>query len=300
MVFRYLIFIVFIKTSHIGENMTQNTNPLVDFYRNPKLYVALPSGAGHYSEDIIEMTEVGELPVYPMTAKDDILTKNPDALLNGDAVIKLVKSCVPAVKNPAELLAPDMEVLLIAIRQASSSDEFMEVNRDCPNCGEPNRFDLDLSVALAESQEIEPFKTITLSNGLDVVLTPTNYLHTIQSAKAVIEQNRQFRSIQADNSDEQLKALGDALEKLSLMNYEVILNSIKSIAIPGGDTVTEIEHISEFLNNVEKEIGMELNEHVSEINNGGIQKEIEMQCSECSHVYKTPINYDPVGFFLNS
>ena len=84
------------------------------------------------------------------------------------------------------------------------------------------------------------------------------------------------------------------------MNYEVILNSIKSIAIPGGDTVTEIEHISEFLNNVEKEIGMELNEHVSEINNGGIQKEIEMQCSECSHVYKTPINYDPVGFFLNS
>ena len=300
MVFRYLIFIVFIKTSHIGENMTQNTNPLVDFYRNPKLYVALPSGAGHYSEDIIEMTEVGELPVYPMTAKDDILTKNPDALLNGDAVIKLVKSCVPAVKNPAELLAPDMEVLLIAIRQASSNDEFMEVNRDCPNCNEPNRFDLDLSVALAESQDIEPFKTITLSNGLDVVLTPTNYLHTIQSAKAVIEQNRQFRSIQADNSDEQLKALGDALEKLSLMNYEVILNSIKSIAIPGGDTVTEIEHISEFLNNVEKEIGMELNEHVSEINNGGIQKEIEMQCSECSHVYKTPINYDPVGFFLNS
>ena len=43
--------------------------------------------------------------------------------------------------------------------------------------------------------EIVPFKTITLSNGLDVVLTPTNYLHTIQSAKAVIEQNRQFRSI---------------------------------------------------------------------------------------------------------
>ena len=108
--------------------MTQNTNPLVDFYRNPKLYVTLPSGTGHYSDDIIEMPEVGELPVYPMTSKDDILTKNPDALLNGDAVIKLVKSCVPAVKNPGELLAPDMEVLLIAIRQASSKDQFMEVN----------------------------------------------------------------------------------------------------------------------------------------------------------------------------
>jgi len=280
--------------------MTQNTNPLADFYRNPKLYVSLPSGIGHYSEDIIEKTEVDELPVYPMTAKDDILTKNPDALLNGDAVIKLVKSCVPAVKNPAELLAPDMEVLLIAIRQASSDGNTMEVNRQCPECNESNSFDLDLSVALAESQNIEPFKTITLSNGLDVVITPTNYLHTIQSAKAVIEQNRQFRTIQADNSDEQLKALGDALEKLSNMNYEVIVKSIQSISIPGGETVTDIEQISEFLNNVEKEIGMELNDHVSEINNGGIQKEIEMQCGECSHVYMTPINYDPVGFFLNS
>ena len=280
--------------------MTQNTNPLADFYRNPKLYVSLPSGIGHYSEDIIEKTEVDELPVYPMTAKDDILTKNPDALLNGDAVIKLVKSCVPAVKNPAELLAPDMEVLLIAIRQASSDGNTMEVNRQCPECNESNSFDLDLSVALAESQNIEPFKTITLSNGLDVVITPTNYLHTIQSAKAVIEQNRQFRTIQAENSDEQLKALGDALEKLSNMNYEVIVKSIQSISIPGGDTVSDVEHISEFLNNVEKEIGMELNDHVSEINNGGIQKEIEMQCGECSHVYITPINYDPVGFFLNS
>ena len=280
--------------------MTQNTSPLVDFYRNPKLYVTLPSGTGHYSDDIIEMPEVGELPVYPMTSKDDILTKNPDALLNGDAVIKLVKSCVPAVKNPGELLAPDMEVLLIAIRQASSKDQFMEVNRDCPKCSEPNRFDLDLSIALAESQDIEPFKTITPTNGLDVVLTPTNYMHTIQSAKAVIEQNRQFRSITADNSDEQLKALGNALEKLSIMNYEVILNSISSITIPNGETVTDVTHISDFLNNVEKEIGIELNEEVSQINNGGIQKEIEMQCGECEHVYTTPINYDPVGFFLNS
>ena len=281
--------------------MTQNTNPLADFYRNPKLYVALPSGTDFYSKDIVEMTEVGELPVYPMTAKDDILTKNPDALLNGDAVIKLVKSCVPAVKNPALLLAPDMEVLLIAIRQASSDTKFMEVDRNCPECNEPNRFDLDLSVALAESQEIEALKEVVLSNGLKVLISPTNYMHTIQGAKAVIEQNRQFQNIDVNNSDEQLKALGDALEKLSTMNYEVILKSIVSITIPDtGLVVDDVKQIADFLDNVEKAIGIELNDAVSEINNGGIQKEVEMQCGECEHVYTTPINYDPVGFFLNS
>ena len=281
--------------------MTQNTNPLSDFYRNPKLYVTLPSGTDFYSKSVVEMTEVGELPVYPMTAKDDILTKNPDALLNGDAVIKLVKSCVPAVKNPAELLAPDMEVLLIAIRQASSDTKFMEVDRNCPECNEPNRFDLDLSVALAESQEIEALKEVVLSNGLKVLISPTNYMHTIQGAKAVIEQNRQFQNIDVNNSDEQLKALGDALEKLSTMNYEVILKSIKSITIPDTEIVVDnVKQIADFLDNVEKAIGIELNDAVSQINNGGIQKEVEMQCGECEHVYTTPINYDPVGFFLNS
>ena len=155
--------------------MTQNTNPLADFYRNPKLYVSLPSGTDFYTKDIVEMPEVGELPVYPMTAKDDLLTKNPDALLNGDAVIKLVKSCVPAVINPAELLAPDMEAILIAIRKASSKDKFMEVARNCPECDAENKFDLDLALVLSNAQEIEAIKEITLSNGLLAELSPTNY-----------------------------------------------------------------------------------------------------------------------------
>ena len=280
--------------------MTQNTNPLADFYRNPKIYVALPSGIDYYGADVVEMPEVGELPVFPMTAKDDLLTKNPDALLNGDAVIRLVKSCVPAVKNPAELLAPDMEALLIAIRKASSGEDLMDVSRNCPECEAENKFDLDLGVVLANAQEIEAVKDITLSNGLTASISPTNYIHTVQSAKAVIEQNRNFQSIDPSQSDEQLKALGLALEKLSTMNYQVILESINSITIPNGATVTDPVQISEFLENVEKEIGIELNDAVSDINNGGVEKELEMQCSECEHVYKTVINFDPVGFFLNS
>ena len=280
--------------------MTQNTNPLADFYRNPKIYVALPSGTDYYSAEVVEMPEVGELPVYPMTAKDDLLTKNPDALLNGDAVIRLVKSCVPAVKKPAELLAPDMEALLIAIRKASSGEELMDVTRNCPECDAENKFDLDLSIVLANAQEIEAVKEVTLSNGLIASISPTNYIHTVQSAKTVIEQNRNFQNIDPKQSDEQLKALGEALEKLSTMNYQVILESINSITIPNGATVNDPVQISEFLENVEKEIGIELNDAVSDINNGGVEKELDMQCSECEYVYKTTINFDPVGFFLNS
>ncbi len=280
--------------------MTQNTNPLTDFYRNPKLYVSLPSGTDYYPHEVVEMTEVGELPVYPMTAKDDLLTKNPDALLNGDAVIKLVSSCVPSVKKPAELLAPDMEVLLIAIRHASSKDKYMEITRAGPECNEQNKFDIDLSMVVQNAEEIVALKDVQLSNGLIANISPTNYIHTVQSAKTIIEQNRNFQNIDATNSDEQLKSLGEAMERLSEMNYRVIIESINSITIPDGETVSDPVLISEFLENVEKEIGLELNDAVSSINNGGVSKETQMQCQECNHEYVATINYDPVGFFLNS
>lgn len=195
--------------------MTQNTSPLADFYRNPKLYVSLPSGTDYYSADVVDMPEVGELPVYPMTAKDDLLTKNPDALLNGDAVIKLVKSCVPNVKKPAELLAPDMETILIAIRQASSKEKYMEIVRTCPECQAENNYSLDLSLVIQSAEEVIARQDVNLSNGLIANISPTNYIHTVQSAKTIIEQNRNFRNVDVNDSDEQLRSLGEAMERLS-------------------------------------------------------------------------------------
>ena len=37
-----------------------------------------------------------------MTPKDKMAIRNPDALLNGDAVIRVVKSCIPNIKKPEE------------------------------------------------------------------------------------------------------------------------------------------------------------------------------------------------------
>lgn len=80
--------------------MTNQTNPLVNHFRSPKLYVKLPSGTSLYSEDVIEIPESGEVPIFPMTAKDEIMMKNPDALLNGEATTQLLMSCCPNIKKP--------------------------------------------------------------------------------------------------------------------------------------------------------------------------------------------------------
>jgi len=79
-------------------NQTQpKKNPLASFYRQPKIYVRLPSKGEFYTPGSLDVSENGEYPVYAMTAKDELLFKTPDALLNGTSTVELIKSCIPAL-----------------------------------------------------------------------------------------------------------------------------------------------------------------------------------------------------------
>ena len=65
--------------------MTENTNPLGKYYRQPQIYIKLPSGGRYYPKEVYTPTETGEIPILPMTAKDEMAFKTPDAMINGQA-----------------------------------------------------------------------------------------------------------------------------------------------------------------------------------------------------------------------
>ena len=58
--------------------MAKTHNPLSGFFRTPKIYTKLPSLGRYYTDDVIDLSDTGELAVYPMTAKDEVILKNPD------------------------------------------------------------------------------------------------------------------------------------------------------------------------------------------------------------------------------
>ena len=130
--------------------MEQN-NPLKQYFRQPSNYIRLPSGGKYYPEEAIDFPENQEVAVYPMTARDEILLKTPDALINGQAVIEIIRSCVPNIKNPWVMPAVDLDACLIAVRMATYGDEF-ELDTKCPNCGEAWRFSVDLRTFLDQTQ----------------------------------------------------------------------------------------------------------------------------------------------------
>ena len=65
--------------------MTENSNPLKKYFRQPSIYVSLPTG-NSYPPEVIEPSQSGEIGIMPMTAKDEIRFKTPDALMNGEGV----------------------------------------------------------------------------------------------------------------------------------------------------------------------------------------------------------------------
>ena len=94
--------------------MTENSNPLSKYFRQPSIYVTLPTGKD-YPATVLEQSQSGEIGVMPMTAKDEIRFKTPDALMNGEGVVEVIQSCVPQIKDAWSVRSYDLDTILKCI-----------------------------------------------------------------------------------------------------------------------------------------------------------------------------------------
>ena len=88
-----------------------SSNPLQKFFRQPKIFIKLPS-MGIYNPDTV-IESMDNLPIFGMTGMDEILLKTPDALLSGESSIRVIESCCPNIKNAWELSSLDVDSLII-------------------------------------------------------------------------------------------------------------------------------------------------------------------------------------------
>ena len=284
--------------------MAQAQNPLSGFYRAPKLYTRIPSKGKFYSEDVMDFPETGELPVFPMTAKDEMIMKNPDALLNGEAVAQVIRSCVPAVKKPRKLIGNDIDVLLIAVQAATYGDE-VTVEAKCPKCKESVEGVASIEEALDSMTTIEKLYSFETENGLTITVRPFTYDSTVKAGIANFKTTRSLQSL-SNITDEldQLKAFNDNFVQIAALNFDLIVDSVASVTGVDADgeqfVVTDSEAIREFLENCESSIGKKIEAEISEVNKIGIDKTKKLMCQECDEVFETDIGFDPVNFFTAS
>jgi hypothetical protein len=163
-----------------------NNNPLRKYFRQPKVYLRLPSRGKYYAAGSLDMPESGEIPVYAMTAKDELILKTPDALLNGEATVEVIKSCIPNIRDPWKMPSIDSDAILIAIRLATYGEK-LELSTKVPNTGEEREFQVDLRQLLDQLAEFtfDPF--ITIDDDMTVEIRPTSYKEFTENAMKTFE-----------------------------------------------------------------------------------------------------------------
>ena len=140
--------------------MPENANPLNKYFRQPAVFVTLPSG-GNYPPHVLTQSQTGEIGVQPMTARDEIIFKTPDALMNGQGMVDVIQSCIPEIKDAWQISNYDLDTILIAIRIATYG-ETMDINFNVPGTTEKASHTLNLPSLL------EQIKTTEVNNDIEL------------------------------------------------------------------------------------------------------------------------------------
>lgn len=274
------------------------SNPLKNYFRQYKMYIRLPSGTSYYKPNVVEFTEGGELGILAMTGRDELILKNPDALLNGEALVEVISSCVPGVKNPRLLLSNDIDALMTAIKAATYNDK-IETDVACPNCGHVNSFKVDLEHVVNGMTYLDPEYVVNLSNGLSVFVKPYGFNEVLTLLHVQFEQSKITKNLANDrvSENEKIKIFGVSFTELAKVTYHLIANSIVRVVNEAdGIDVSSPEHIREFLHNIEKHDIDQISEMIDHINRVGIEKQFPATCEKCNHEWKSEIDFNPVNF----
>lgn len=277
---------------------TVQSNPLKQYFRQFKLYIKVPSGTSYYKPGIIDFTDKGEIGVLPMTGKDELILKNPDALLNGEALIEVLTSCIPALKQPRFLLTNDIDALITAIRYATYNDS-LETSLVCPHCSFENTFKLNLQYALDNMSELEPEYVVNLDSGLSVFVRPYAFPQLLKALHAQFEQTKLSRAIESDSISDQQRSeiFTKSFKEVAKTKFELITAGVDKIVDESNNiNVSDPRFIKEFLQNIDKKSIDKISDLIDEINQIGIKRTFSAQCEKCGHKWESDIDFNPVNF----
>jgi hypothetical protein len=284
--------------------MTENTNPLNKYFRQPAIYVSLPSGTD-YPPHVITPAQTGELGIMPMTAKDEIRFKTPDALMNGQGVVDVIQSCVPDIKDAWEIKSYDLDTILVAIRIATYG-ETMEINFNVPGANENVSHTVNLPSILDQLRSTKVDSDIVLKDGLKITVRPLTYKDMTSTSLQSFQQQKMYSAIQDSNLSDADKAtrFNDAFKTLTELNASILLKNIDKVTMQDGTEITDPAHIKEFVDNANTTLIKEIETKLTDLRSQGAVKPLKLKATEeqikkgAPVTYEVPVTFDTANFFV--
>lgn len=271
-----------------------SNNPLQQYFRRPTIYFSLPSGGKFYGPEVVNFPANKELPVYPMTSLDEIAIRTPDGLFNGSSVVDVIKSCIPAIVDPWKLNSIDMEAVMVAIR-AASVDGKMEIISTCPSCSEESKYDIDLLKLLVEKVDVD-YGPLVLGE-LTVNFRPLTYAETNENSKKQFEIQRLMATMEdyEDNQEKQ-NVIKQSMDRMNHLFNDIVTQMIDSVITPE-TTVTDKEHIREFVVMSDGKTNKLIKEKSTALRQANDTKPLKIRCINCQHEYKQGLVLNFTDFF---
>mgnify|MGYP003633063080 FL=1 len=284
--------------------MTENTNPLGQYYRQPQIYIKLPSGGRYYPKEVYTPTETGEIPILPMTAKDEMAFKTPDAMINGQSTVDVIKSCVPNLLDPWKMVNYDTDAVLLAIRIATYG-ETMDITFRVPGTEEDQQHSMNLPALLEDIGRLTIADSTTTSKGFKIDIQPLDYKTLTKIQIARFEQQKMYGTIDSSSMTEEQKqtAFAKSFETLNMVNFSLLIDSIKSITTPKGDTVSDRAQIIEFCDKADTKTITEIQEKLSELRLQAQIPPLKIKTTEeqikkgAPASFEVPVTFDNSNFF---
>jgi hypothetical protein len=287
-----------IKPTFMPQNQTSNINPLMGYTRQPGIHVMLPS-KGMFNQGEINFEINGEIAVLPMRTSDEILLKNPDALMSGHAIENLIKSCVPGISNPRSLPVSDIDVLLMAIRNTTYGNN-MEFEAECPECKNKTEYNVNIRELLETITFHHDQYIVNLDDGLTAYIKPHVLEDQTKLNIATFQEAKKMQFLDNDEISEDTKVakFNESIKRLQELGIDITANSIIKIVTPETE-VTDKNFIKDFLRNCARNYTKKIDDCIKEVGAVGFNKKKKINCTneKCKHEWEADIAFDPSNFF---
>lgn len=278
--------------------MTEN-NPLSRYFRQPTIYMRLPSRGRHYPAGTIDLPANSELPVYPMTVRDEIINKTPDALFNGSAVVNLIQSCVPNIKDAWAIPSVDIDSILIAIKVATYGKD-LDITGSCTHCRESSDYVIDLNRVLAEIGTTD-YNSPQRIGQFELMFRPLSYHEINETSKEQFNEQKILNILPESglSDQERVQEINKLIVKITDGTISALSKSISSIRTDDV-IVTDEQQINEFLNNCPNAMFTAIRDAAVAKRQAGAMKPLKLTCNHCEKQYEQTLTLDLSNFFVPS
>lgn len=262
--------------------MTERKNPLLEKVSIPGEKFRLPSAGIFYTNgELDESTKDGEVMIVPMNAVDELHLKSPDKLLSGDAIMDVFRRCLPDVINPEELLAKDVDFILMCLRLISYGPNFdLTVAHTCDDAKE-HSYSVPLRPIIQKSKPVNPTSVkkykIKTEAGQTVRLHPPKFIATIRLYE-------QFGK-EVESEEE--------FEKMGLQLIDSVAEMIDDV-----DGHDNRDDIKEWLKTTRVGDVRAIGEKVAELSDWGLDPMVVVECKDCEKEMEVYVPVNPVSFFI--